>query len=199
MIPPILHGLEQHFGGNKLGKKILVPESGMGRLANDNRRSRYVYRTWLPQSLRTDNRAGYDVTANKLDYSSILAYHVLTNHTSSLHQHTLQPSVTKWAHQVNAESRYSVLTVLDHWPNKAVKLIEGDFWEVFPQDGEFDAVITTFFIDMSENLVDFLSNIHRLLKPGGVWINLGRTLLSSLALTLTYVLFPMILQSPGSS
>lgn len=121
--------------------------------------------------------AGYDVAANELDYGSILAYRLLTNHTSSLHQHILQPFVTKWTHQANPSSRYSTLTVPDHWPNKAVKLVEGDFLAIFPRDGEFDAVVTLFFIDISENVVDFLSNIHRLLKPGGVWINLGRTLL----------------------
>ena len=49
------------------------------------------------------------------------------------------------------------------------------FGHVSLGDGEFDAVITLFFIDISENIIGFLSNIHRLLKPGGVWINLGRT------------------------
>jgi ubiquinone/menaquinone biosynthesis C-methylase UbiE len=57
--------------------------------------------------------------------------------------------------------------------------VEGDFLEVFPEDGEFDAVVTLFFIDMSDNVVDFLTNIHRLLKPGGLWINLGRRSLPS--------------------
>ncbi|KAJ6150175.1 hypothetical protein N7471_001374 [Penicillium samsonianum] len=155
VFPPVLGGLEQHFGGNGRGNKVLVPGSGMGRLASD----------------LAD--LGYDVTANELDYSSILAYHLLTNHTSSLHQHTLQPFVTKWTHQANPSSRYSAITVPDHWPNKAVKLVEGDFLEMFPGDGEFDAVVTLFFIDISKNAIDFLSNIHRLLKPGGVWINLG--------------------------
>ena len=122
--------------------------------------------------------AGYDVTANELDYGSILAYRLLTNHTSSLHQHSLQPFVTKWTHQANPSSRYSTLTLPDHWPNKAVKLVESDFLDVFSQDGEFDAIVTLFFIDISENVVDFLSNIHRLLQPGGLWINLGRTFLS---------------------
>lgn len=120
--------------------------------------------------------AGYDVTANELDYGSILAYHLLTNYTSSLHQHTLQPFISKWTHQADASSRYTALTVPDHWPNKAVKLVEGDFLDVFPRDGEYDAVVTLFFIDISNNVIDFLSNIHRLLKPGGVWINLGRAL-----------------------
>jgi N2227-like protein len=35
--PPVLNALEQHFGGNDngKGKKVLVPGSGMGRLASD--------------------------------------------------------------------------------------------------------------------------------------------------------------------
>ncbi|CDM28193.1 hypothetical protein DTO006G1_2719 [Penicillium roqueforti] len=155
VFPPVLDGLEQHFGGNGRGNKVLVPGSGMGRLASDIA------------------DIGYDVTANELDYGSILAYRLLTNHTTSLHQHTLQPFVTKWTYQANPSSRYSALTVPDHWPNKAVKLVEGDFLEMFPEDGEFDAVVTLFFIDISKNVIDFLGNIHRLLKPGGVWINLG--------------------------
>ena len=118
-----------------------------------------------------------------------MAYHLLTNHTSSLHQHTFQPFVTKWTHQSNPSSRYSTLTVPDHWPNKAVKLVEGDFLDMFPQDGEFDAVVTLFFIDISKNVVDFLGNIHRLLKPGGLWINLGRKLLSSSPGSLIFVHF----------
>ena len=35
VFPPVLDGLEQHFGGNGRGKKVLVPGSGMGRLASD--------------------------------------------------------------------------------------------------------------------------------------------------------------------
>ncbi|OJJ45970.1 hypothetical protein ASPZODRAFT_25875 [Penicilliopsis zonata CBS 506.65] len=155
VFPPILNMLEQHFGADGRGVKVLVPGSGMGRLASDIA------------------DLGYEVTANEVDYGSILAYHLLINHTSSLHEHILQPFVTKWTYQANPSSRYSTLTVPDHWPNKAVKLVEGDFLKMFPRDGEFDAVVTLFFIDMSENVIDFLSNIHRLLKPGGVWINLG--------------------------
>jgi carnosine N-methyltransferase len=35
VFPPVLGGLEQHFGGNGRGNKVLVPGSGMGRLASD--------------------------------------------------------------------------------------------------------------------------------------------------------------------
>ncbi len=35
VFPPILSALEQHFGGTGEGSKVLVPGSGMGRLASD--------------------------------------------------------------------------------------------------------------------------------------------------------------------
>jgi carnosine N-methyltransferase len=179
VIPPILDGLEKHFGTHKEGKRVLVPGSGMGRLAsNIADLSMYLFIQCVKlqfANICTD----YDVTANELDFGSILTYHLLTNHTTSLHQHTLQPFVTKWTHQAKSTSRFTSLTVPDHWPNKAVKLVEGDFLEKFPEDGQFDAVATLFFIDMSNNVVDFLSNIHRLLKPGGIWINLGRKSITS--------------------
>ncbi|KAJ0300988.1 hypothetical protein COL516b_008165 [Colletotrichum fioriniae] len=100
--PPVIAGLEKHFGENGKGKKVLVPGCGMGRLASD---------------------------------------------IADL--------------------------VPDHMPNKAVKFVEGDFLEMFPEDGQFDAVVSLFFIDIGSNIIDFLSNIHRLLKPGGTWVNLG--------------------------
>jgi carnosine N-methyltransferase len=174
VIPPILNGLEKHFGTHKEGKRVLVPGSGMGRLASDIADLSMCLSSQRVKFQFANAHTDYDVTANELDFGSILTYNLLTNHTTSLHQHTLQPFVTKWTHQAKPTSRYTSLTVPDHWPNKAVKLVEGDFMERFPEDGQFDAVVTLFFIDMSNNVVDFLSNIHRLLKPGGVWINLGR-------------------------
>lgn len=35
VFPPIMAGLEEHFGVKSMGKKVLVPGSGMGRLASD--------------------------------------------------------------------------------------------------------------------------------------------------------------------
>lgn len=35
---------------------------------------------------------------------------------------------------------------------------------------------TAFFIDTARNIVEYLTLIHKLLKPGGLWINNGPTL-----------------------
>jgi len=34
-------------------------------------------------------------------------------------------------------------------------------------------VTTCFFIDCAHNVVEFVETIHKILKPGGIWINLG--------------------------
>ncbi|CAM9952703.1 unnamed protein product, partial [Phaeothamnion confervicola] len=39
--------------------------------------------------------------------------------------------------------------------------------------GAFDAVVTSFFIDTAENVVGYIATIRHVLRPGGLWINLG--------------------------
>lgn len=63
----------------------------------------------------------------------------------------------------------------DHWAEKSVKLVEGEFLNMFPGGAQFDAVVTLFLFDISENMIEFLSNTYRLLKPGDLWVILGRT------------------------
>lgn len=39
--------------------------------------------------------------------------------------------------------------------------------------GEWDCVCTCFFIDTAKNIVEYIEVISNILKPGGIWINLG--------------------------
>lgn len=66
----------------------------------------------------------------------------------------------------------------------------GDFLEIYTENGElffiiterikadegvgvFDGVVTCFFLDTARNVVHYIEQIYKLLKPNGVWINLG--------------------------
>lgn len=69
-------------------------------------------------------------------------------------------------------------------------MIDGDFLELAKavqrdrehgEDTRYDAVATLFFIDVAENEVEFLQAIHSVLKPGGLWVNLGRACLPPLS------------------
>ncbi|KAJ5038511.1 methyltransferase-like protein [Bipolaris maydis] len=145
VFPPILEALEQHFGLNSMNRKVLV--------------SRTVF---------LHISTGYNVTANESGLRSILIYHLLAKpYYLATSARQFNPSLR------NGRIRRFFFALLCHncsqtiCTNRTVELVEGDFLKVFPQDAEFDAVVTLFFIDMSDNVIDFLSNIHRLLKPGG--------------------------------
>ncbi|URE20637.1 N2227-like protein [Musa troglodytarum] len=52
----------------------------------------------------------------------------------------------------------------------------GDFVEVYndeSQEAYWDAVVTCFFVDTAHNIVEYIETISKLLKTGGVWVNLG--------------------------
>ncbi|PKI44616.1 hypothetical protein CRG98_034971 [Punica granatum] len=52
----------------------------------------------------------------------------------------------------------------------------GDFVEVYSEPsqlGAWDVVVTCFFIDTAHNIIEYIEIISRILKDGGVWINLG--------------------------
>lgn len=42
-----------------------------------------------------------------------------------------------------------------------------------PLPVSWDCVATCFFIDTAHNVIEYVETIWKILKPGGVWINLG--------------------------
>ncbi|KAH1006818.1 hypothetical protein HUJ05_007514 [Dendroctonus ponderosae] len=58
-------------------------------------------------------------------------------------------------------------------PDSSFSMTAGDFLEVYTTKEEWDCVATCFFIDCAPNVVQFIETIFEILKPGGLWINLG--------------------------
>ncbi|XP_022106603.1 carnosine N-methyltransferase-like isoform X2 [Acanthaster planci] len=52
-------------------------------------------------------------------------------------------------------------------------MVAGDFLEVYTTPAQWDCVATCFFIDTAHNILDYIETIYKILKPGGLWINLG--------------------------
>ncbi|KAF7968798.1 hypothetical protein HWV62_29264 [Athelia sp. TMB] len=139
------------------GGKVMVPGAGLGRLAHDIAEK------------------GYEVDANEYEYTSILASLFLQDPTTTPYpnSHTLYPYILEWAHQQKSTSPFNPVTFPDVIPSQSIHWIPGDFLTQVTGEGVYDAVVTLFFIDTSENFFDYLQKMYRILKPGGVWINLG--------------------------
>ncbi|KAF8434695.1 N2227-like protein [Terfezia claveryi] len=61
-------------------------------------------------------------------------------------------------------------------PATRFSMIAGDFLQCYGSEGSlnaWDAVCTVFFIDTAPNVIAYVETIYKVLRKGGVWINLG--------------------------
>ena len=137
-----------------------------------------------PKCHLTHIAIGYEVTANELSSFMNLALRFLLseNATQRPEQHVLQPYASWFSHQRTVDALFREVKFPDVLPrlSKELELAECDFLSLRPpaprraeSTSGYDFVVTLFFIDTSLNVIETLEHIHRLLKPGGTWINLG--------------------------
>ena len=62
----------------------------------------------------------------------------------------------------------TVLFNIFHALNIIIALL---FFSFLPET--WDCVVTCYFIDTAHNVIAYIENISKILKPGGYWINLG--------------------------
>ncbi|KAF8834496.1 N2227-domain-containing protein [Paxillus ammoniavirescens] len=167
---PMKKALEEHFEGQERRKlRVLVPGAGLGRLAYDVA------------------KLGFSCQGNEFSHYMLLSSHLILNNTDSIGEYTIYPYIHSFS---NIPSKAAMLRAVkipdvrpsDIPPGTDFSLVAGDFEEIYG-DGDadeseshterWDAVLTCFFIDTAKNVVNYLRIIHRILTPGGVWINLG--------------------------
>ncbi|KAH9854552.1 N2227-domain-containing protein [Lenzites betulinus] len=170
---PMKEALVQHFADipeeERRNFRVLVPGAGLGRLA------------WDIANL------GFACQGNEFSHYMLLASYYMLNRTDAVNKHTIYPYVHSFSNLLNNEGLLRPIRIPDVLPaslppGSDFSLVAGDFEEIYgaeegddaeSQVGQWDAVVTCFFIDTSKNIVNYLRIIHRILAPGGVWINLG--------------------------
>ncbi|CAL1711444.1 unnamed protein product [Somion occarium] len=160
---PILSVLRDVPVERRASMKVLVPGSGLGRLA------------WEISEL------GFNTTAIEFSYFMTLGMHFLFSPqtTQTSNQHTIYPYANWFSHTRHNEDLFRGISFPDVLPRfkPNLRLIEDDFLE---HRGEtYDFVATLFFVDTSLNIISTLSHIHKLLNSGATWINLGPLLWTS--------------------
>ena len=156
--------------GGAGGGRVLVPGAGLGRLAHD-------MAARLP---------GAAVTANEYSAYMRLVYRfVETLSPDPGRQMALYPFIDWWSHQASRAGMTRAVRFPDARPDPSVLLVEGDFTTQFAnQTSHYDAVATFFFVDTATNMLEYLDVIARVLKPGGLWVNLGPLLYHKAAVEL---------------
>ncbi|KAI5996047.1 N2227-domain-containing protein [Pisolithus marmoratus] len=167
---PMKKALEDHFEGkDRSTLRVLVPGAGLGRLAYDVA------------------KLGFACQGNEFSHYMLLASYLILNRTQAIDEHTIYPYIHSFSNVLSRETLLKAVTIPDVLPSDLpsgsnFSLVAGDFEEIYgaentdenePQAGKWDAILTCFFIDTAKNVVNYLRILHRILAPGGVWINLG--------------------------
>ncbi|PPR00068.1 hypothetical protein CVT24_008970 [Panaeolus cyanescens] len=170
---PILELLKEVNEEERGNLKVLVPGCGLGRLA------------WEISEL------GFETTANELSFFMTLAFRFLLSPTTTTtpNEHSLRPYSHWFSHQRTNDSLFRRLPFPDVVPRLGPKLhlLEQDFltipappslsWDkatpASASEGGYDYIVTLFFIDTSLDVFTTMRHIYNLLRPGGIWINLG--------------------------
>lgn len=166
--PRHLNNSNTYYNTTEPRLRILLPGSGLNRISHEVARFGSVV----------------EVTANEFSpYMNIVYNYISTINTpSSMYFH---PYIDSWSHQPSRAEIHRRVHSPDTLPCLSdVVLVEGDFLRIFNDhkaerwSATQDILITHFFLDTARNVLSYIENIHRLLKPGGIWLNLGPLLWS---------------------
>ncbi|XP_058195468.1 uncharacterized protein LOC131311867 isoform X5 [Rhododendron vialii] len=162
---PILEELEIQFPNRRKDSPptCLVPGAGLGRLALDI------------------SCLGFISQGNEFSYYMMICSSFILNHTETAEQWTIYPWIHSNCNSLSDSDQLRPVSIPDIHPASAgitegFSMCGGDFVEVYSdpsQVGVWDAVVTCFFLDTAHNIVEYIEIISRILKAGGVWINLG--------------------------
>ncbi|KAL6588139.1 hypothetical protein OROMI_001117 [Orobanche minor] len=161
---PILNELERLFPHHSRDRPAcLVPGAGLGRLA-------------LEISCR-----GFISQGNEFSYYMMICSSFILNHCQVAEEWTIYPWIHSNCNSLSDNDQLRPVSFPDIHPASAgitegFSMCGGDFVEVYSdpsQVGVWEAVVTCFFLDTAHNIVEYIEIISRILKDGGVWINLG--------------------------
>ncbi|KAM7513868.1 hypothetical protein LguiA_003451 [Lonicera macranthoides] len=162
---PILLELERQFPDRCKGSPpcCLVPGAGLGRLALEI------------------SCLGFISQGNEFSYYMMICSSFILNQSETAEEWTIHPWIHSNCNSLSDNDQLRPVSIPDIHPASAgitegFSMCGGDFVEVYSdtsQIGVWDAVVTCFFLDTAHNIVEYIEIISRILKDGGVWINLG--------------------------
>jgi carnosine N-methyltransferase len=142
---------------------VLCPGSGLGR---------------LPWEVCA---RGYASQGNEWSFLMLIAGNFVLNQCRGVHVHTLYPYLHATSNVRAPDDLFRAVRFPDVDPSAMppdadFSYTAGGFLEVYghaSQRGQWDAVLTCFFLDTANNVIAYVEAVFAALRPGGYWLNLG--------------------------
>ena len=166
---PILEELKQFFSKRpkkdfEEGINVLVPGAGLGRLMYEIA------------------KLGFKSQGNEFSYYMLLCSNYIFNNTTKKEEFILQPLIHSFSNIFNEETPFKKISIPDEnlgeelskTDTGEMSMVAGEFCRVYRDKiNFFDSIVTCYFIDTANNIIEYIEIIHNILKVGGLWINFG--------------------------
>ena len=164
---PIINEFKNYFMNNNLNKKdikILIPGTGLGRLQYEI------------------SKLGFNTVGIEVSYFMLLCTNFLFNKNNKINKnlYLIQPLIHNFNNIYKEDDPFKNILIPDEdLSNELINncgelnIIPGDFLSSFNELNYWDCIVTSFFIDTANNIIEFIEKIYKILKKNGVWINCG--------------------------
>ncbi|XP_068711651.1 carnosine N-methyltransferase-like isoform X2 [Montipora capricornis] len=160
---PIIEEILRLYPENKCSRtdiSVLVPGAGLGRLMFDIA------------------KLGFTCQGNEWSLYMLFASHFILNRAPGKYHTTIYPYIHQTCNNKSSTDQVRPVVIPDVDPTDVpsdlnFSMAAGDFLEVYTEKESWDCVVTCYFIDTAHNVIAYIENINKILKPGGYWINLG--------------------------
>ncbi|CAG2169284.1 unnamed protein product [Oppiella nova] len=159
---PILRHIEDYFKdcADRSAVHVLVPGAGLGR---------------LPFEIA---RRGFTCQGNEYSLFMLFTSNFILNKCKHRDLHTFYPWAQHFTNNVRSAHQLTPVSFPDTDPGDLppeldFSMAAGNFIEIYTEADSWDCVSTSFFIDTATNVIDYIETIHHILKPGGIWVNIG--------------------------
>ncbi|KAI0497602.1 hypothetical protein KFK09_020834 [Dendrobium nobile] len=142
----------------------LVPGAGLGRLALEI------------------SCLGFVSQGNEFSYYMMICSSFILNQTQAANQWTIFPWIHSNCNSLSDDDQCRPVSFPDIQPARyllfkmhdiSAVILPGVYLRFITSTASWDAVATCFFLDTAHNIVEYIEVISKILKDGGVWINLG--------------------------
>ena len=162
---PILEEIKKYFldDKNNKDKKILVPGAGLCRLAYEI------------------GKLGFIIDAMEVSYYMIICSDFIFNSNNNI-KYKIQPLIHSFNCLKYENSPFQMFNYPDENISETmnnntfgkINIIPGDFTQAYKNKNNiYDGIVTSFFIDTANNIIEFIEIIYNILNKNGLWINVG--------------------------
>ena len=110
----------------------------------------------------------------------LLTSDFILNKIEQAQQFSLHPFIHDFSNVLKIEEVFKEIKIPDICPGEVLpatsdfSMVAGEFIEIYSkQPDSWDCIITCFFMDTANNIIQYIETIYNALKPGGAWINFG--------------------------